>query len=222
MEVDHSNSEERKASAVIRNDGQQNHQPILDVSMKTASSASSHSMQVDIELLSRKKSSSSHRMEVDATASSVAERVPNVLIGEQNQIPSRLVNEFDDLIENLGQGGFGSVGKFKNKKDGKIYAIKQISGANERHETEVKVLSRLQHKNIIRYYSCWTEPIANSLDIFALYIQMEFCENRTLREVINSGELFDDRNKMWRIYRQLVEGIRYIHSENVIHRDLKV
>jgi len=220
MEVDHSNSKEREAtSAVIRND-EQNNRPISDVTMNTASS--SNSMQVDIELNHLKnKSSSSHRMEVDP-ADSIAERISNVLIEEQDQIPSRLVKEFDDLNEKLGQGGFGSVGKFKNKKDGTIYAIKKIAGTNERYEREVQVLSALQHENIVRYYSCWTEPIANRFDGFVLYIQMEFCENRTLRAAIDSGELFDDRNRMWRIYRQIVEGISYIHSKNLIHRDLKV
>jgi len=68
-----------------------------------------------------------------------------------------LKDEFICLHEILGQGGFGSVGKFKNKKDEKIYAIKKIE-ATERNEREVKVLSDLQHDNIVRYYNCWTEP----------------------------------------------------------------
>jgi len=40
-----------------------------------------------------------------------------------------------------------------------------------------------------------------------LYIQMEFCEHRTLREVINSGDFVRNRFRMWILFRQLVEGV---------------
>jgi len=55
-----------------------------------------------------------------------------------------------------------------------------------------------------------------------LYIQMEFCEHRTLRELIDSGDFVRDRFRMWILFRQLVEGINYFHNMNIIHRDLKV
>ncbi len=55
-----------------------------------------------------------------------------------------------------------------------------------------------------------------------LYIQMEFCEKRTLREAIESGDLLHNRMRMWKLFYQLVKGISYFHSKGVIHRDLKV
>ena len=54
------------------------------------------------------------------------------------------------------------------------------------------------------------------------YIQMEYCEKKTLREVIQSGDLVGDRFRMWKLFRQIVEGIAYFHSKDIIHRDLKV
>ncbi|KKY20641.1 putative protein kinase [Diplodia seriata] len=53
-----------------------------------------------------------------------------------------------------------------------------------------------------------------------LYIQMEFCERQTLRDLIRNG-LYNDANKGWRLLRQVVEGLAHIHSHGVIHRDLK-
>ncbi|KAF4546580.1 Pek gcn2 protein kinase [Lasiodiplodia theobromae] len=53
-----------------------------------------------------------------------------------------------------------------------------------------------------------------------LYIQMEFCERQTLRDLIRSG-LYNDANKGWRLLRQILEGLAHIHSHGVIHRDLK-
>lgn len=55
-----------------------------------------------------------------------------------------------------------------------------------------------------------------------LYIQMEFCEKRTLREAIDSGDLVRDRFRIRKLFPQIVEGISYFHSKGVIHRDLKV
>lgn len=68
-----------------------------------------------------------------------------------------LLMEFDYLNVILGEGKFGCVGKFRNKKDDQVYAIKKTSWT-ERNKREVQVLSTLQHDNIVRYYNSWTEP----------------------------------------------------------------
>ncbi|KAG5417920.1 GCN2 [Candida metapsilosis] len=53
-----------------------------------------------------------------------------------------------------------------------------------------------------------------------LYIQMEFCENNTLLNLIEQG-LPNNPSEYWRLFRQLLEAVSYIHSEGFIHRDLK-
>ncbi|KAK6458449.1 eIF2-alpha Serine/threonine-protein kinase [Scheffersomyces xylosifermentans] len=53
-----------------------------------------------------------------------------------------------------------------------------------------------------------------------LYIQMEFCENNTLLNLIDQG-LPGNSNEYWRLFRQLLEAVSYIHGEGFIHRDLK-
>ncbi|KAL8388988.1 hypothetical protein RB595_008881 [Gaeumannomyces hyphopodioides] len=53
-----------------------------------------------------------------------------------------------------------------------------------------------------------------------IYIVMEYCEKRTLRDLI-ANKLSDDTNEIWRLFRQILEGMQHIHALNIIHRDLK-
>lgn len=53
-----------------------------------------------------------------------------------------------------------------------------------------------------------------------LYIQMEYCENHTLGDLVRQG-LYKDPKEYWRLLRQILDALSYIHGEGVIHRDLK-
>ncbi|KAI9875262.1 MAG: hypothetical protein M1830_008699 [Pleopsidium flavum] len=69
-----------------------------------------------------------------------------------------------------------------------------------------------------------------------LYVQMEYCEKhvsvrskyfsdftddpQTIRDLIREG-LHDKVDEIWRLFRQILEGISHLHSNHVIHRDLK-
>lgn len=52
-----------------------------------------------------------------------------------------------------------------------------------------------------------------------LYIQMEYCERQTLRDLIRKAALTEDDS--WRFVRQVTEGLAHVHSHGIIHRDLK-
>ena len=49
---------------------------------------------------------------------------------------------------------------------------------------------------------------------------MEYCTKNTMRNVIEKG--FADEEERWKCLRQIVEGLNHIHSQGIIHRDLKV
>ncbi|KAF3482395.1 serine/threonine-protein kinase GCN2 [Arthroderma uncinatum] len=53
-----------------------------------------------------------------------------------------------------------------------------------------------------------------------LYIQMEYCEKHTLRDLIRYG-LHENIDASWRLFRQIIDGLNHIHSHGILHRDLK-
>ncbi|XP_065075686.1 eIF-2-alpha kinase GCN2 [Ochlerotatus camptorhynchus] len=59
-----------------------------------------------------------------------------------------------------------------------------------------------------------------SPEVLYMYIQMEFCEKSTLRTAIDSN-LYEDVDRVWRLFREIAEGLSHIHQQGMIHRDLK-
>lgn len=53
-----------------------------------------------------------------------------------------------------------------------------------------------------------------------IYIQMEYCENHTLADLIKEG-LFNQQDEYWRLFRQIIDALEYMHMNGIIHRDLK-
>jgi translation initiation factor 2-alpha kinase 4 len=68
----------------------------------------------------------------------------------------------------LGKGGFGEVVKARKKLDGQFYAIKKITQKPSASLTEVlkevRLLSRLSHPYVVRYYNTWTEEVPEISD----------------------------------------------------------
>uniref|UniRef100_A0A667YGK0 eIF-2-alpha kinase GCN2 n=1 Tax=Myripristis murdjan TaxID=586833 RepID=A0A667YGK0_9TELE len=53
-----------------------------------------------------------------------------------------------------------------------------------------------------------------------LHASMEYCEKSTLRDTIDQG-LHQDNSRLWRLFREILDGLAYIHEQGMIHRDLK-
>lgn len=84
-------------------------------------------------------------------------------------------------------------------------------------QNEAKILNKLCHKNIVMIYDFYSYN-----NEFKIYL--EYCENKTLQDLINKKiqekKLFTE-NEIINIFVQLYYGLYYIHSHNIIHRDLK-
>ncbi|XP_045201624.2 serine/threonine-protein kinase Nek1-like [Mercenaria mercenaria] len=121
----------------------------------------------------------------------------------------------------LGAGAFGKAlvvrdTKTQIKHVSKVIQIKGLSSrALDRCVTEVAVLSACSHPNIVRYIEAFVSS-------GALHIVMEYASGGDLQQKIEkqNGVLFtSDMVLEW--FLQVVLALEYIHSKNILHRDLK-
>lgn len=51
-----------------------------------------------------------------------------------------------------------------------------------------------------------------------LCLQMEYCLNKTLRSLIDYSQLYANSAMIWRLFREILLGLEFMHSYNLIHR----
>ncbi|NXE63129.1 E2AK2 kinase, partial [Calcarius ornatus] len=149
--------------------------------------------------------------------------------GRLHTVNKTFLEQFEK-IKPIGAGGFGNVFKATSKCDKKTYAIKRVE-FTEKVEREAQGLARLSHENIVRYHSSWkgydhikySGSSGNSdQEILCLFIQMEFCEQGTLEDwIIKTAKDRKYHEMAQNNFLQIVKGVECIHSEKLIHRDLK-
>ncbi|KAK7246619.1 hypothetical protein RIF29_41489 [Crotalaria pallida] len=130
-------------------------------------------------------------------------------------------NNFDPSNK-LGQGGFGPVYKGK-LKDGQEIAVKRLSRSSgqglEEFMNEVVVISKLQHRNLVRLLGCCKEGDEKML----IY---EYMLNKSLDKFIFGPpeHKFLHWGKRFSIIEGIARGLLYLHRDSrlrIIHRDLK-
>ncbi|XP_038877217.1 G-type lectin S-receptor-like serine/threonine-protein kinase At1g11330 isoform X2 [Benincasa hispida] len=127
-----------------------------------------------------------------------------------------------DSSYKLGQGGFGPVYKGR-LLDGQEIAIKRLSKASkqgyEEFTNEVIVISKLQHRNLVRLLGCCIEGEEKML----IY---EYMPNLSLDAFIfdSAKQKLLDWRKRFNIIDGIARGLLYLHRDSrlrIIHRDLK-
>eukprot|EP00736_Rhodelphis_marinus_P002543 Rmarinus@m.19417 len=125
------------------------------------------------------------------------------------------------VISRLGHGSYGTVYKVRRKADNRPYVLKQINisclSRKEQEEAinEVRVLSQLDNEYVVKYFDSF-------VDKSSLNIVMELAERGDLHHLLKSlkGKSLPE-NRIWRYFIQMTAGLHYIHSKNILHRDMK-
>ena len=124
------------------------------------------------------------------------------------------------LEEQIGIGGMGVVYRATFPKNNKKVAVKILApGLMEdpkllsRFEREIKILKRLSHPNIVKYYGGGTENNQR-------YYAMQFIDGGSLQEMIKQrGRLTWEQ--AIHVGRQVCSALEHAHNAGIIHRDLK-
>lgn len=135
--------------------------------------------------------------------------------------PATTMSADYDLLksDSLGSGGYGSVIMAVHKKTGEKVAAKVISTGRMKVaaiEREVKVMRKLQHPNIIRLLDA-----ASSEKDQRYFIYMELApQGELFSRVVSGGNLTEPQAA--RYLKHIMGAVGYMHSQGVVHRDLKL
>nr|XP_015804278.2 mitogen-activated protein kinase kinase kinase 3 isoform X2 [Nothobranchius furzeri] len=124
----------------------------------------------------------------------------------------------------LGQGAFGRVYLCYDVDTGRELAAKQVQFDPESPETskevsalecEIQLLKNLHHERIVQYYGCLRDHKEKTLTIF-----MEYMPGGSVKDQLKAyGALTENVTRKYT--RQILEGVSYLHSNMIVHRDIK-
>ncbi len=124
-----------------------------------------------------------------------------------------------EMVSAIGAGGMGEVYRARDTRLDRVVAIKVLpqdfageSGRLERFEQEARLLSTLNHPNILAVYDVGSQEGIH-------YIVSELLEGETLRERMSQAPL--PLRKATEYAVQMAHGLAAAHEKGVIHRDLK-
>jgi serine/threonine protein kinase len=133
---------------------------------------------------------------------------------------ARATNNFNDK-EKLGQGGFGGVYKGFLQDSNSFVAVKRVSKQSKQgikeYASEVKIISRLRHRNLVQLIG-WCHERGELLLIY------EFMPNGSLDSHLFTEESLLIWATRYKVAQGLASALLYLHEEweqCVVHRDIK-
>jgi NIMA (never in mitosis gene a)-related kinase 8 len=177
---------------------------------------------IEVQYFSVRHSASSSKTDSTSSNLSTMSRFKDLSLGNNDDS----VSEKMDLpeyrrVKVVGRGSFGVAILYERIQDQRMVVLKQINlGDLTESEkrlamNEVDIFSKLHHPHIIRY-------LGNFIRNNILLIEMEYADGGTLAQVLSeTGEQKFAERYVLNIFEQITSAINYMHSQNILHRDLK-
>uniref|UniRef100_A0A8C5DY34 Serine/threonine-protein kinase PLK3 n=1 Tax=Gouania willdenowi TaxID=441366 RepID=A0A8C5DY34_GOUWI len=103
----------------------------------------------------------------------------------------------------------------------KVYAAKIIPHARvskphqrEKIDREIELHRALHHKHIVHFYHHFE-------DKENIYILLEYCSRKSLAHILKARKVLTEPEVRYYL-RQIVSGLKYLHEQEILHRDLKL
>jgi serine/threonine protein kinase len=226
----HNTHEDMKVHTIVTNEMDYDHQSALLIPLGEVSDE-----QLVAELAERSlNADSSSSITYDSEAHVRSMKIPLEAVTDDEllaEVIRRKLDICDDINENsvyatyelskeLGHGASGKVFKAKHKETGLDYACKVVERDARMNDaqsmsTEVEIMKRIRHQNIVAMYEIYQTPRC-------LWLILELVDGGDLR-----GFLMQQRNSYSeamaaRHMKQILLGVHHLHSMGVVHRDLKL
>ncbi|XP_018620457.1 serine/threonine-protein kinase DCLK1b isoform X1 [Scleropages formosus] len=139
------------------------------------------------------------------------------IMDEYPQVPAYIAERYK-VGRTIGDGNFAVVRECVERSTGREYALKIINkgkcrGKEQMIQNEVSILRRVKHPNIVL--------LIEEMDTYSeLYLVMELVKGGDLFDAITSTNKYTERDASGMLYN-LASAIKYLHSLNIVHCDIK-